>query len=316
MLDRNVNHRYRRIVAGTSSCGFTLIELLTSVAIIAILIAVLVPSIARARIEAKRTATRGLLRSIASGAEMFRNETNKYPESRRGLYYRTQGDPDGPAMNGAMKIARALMGREAYLSGPTGSVHPEKLRESTNPVADFYSNPDPQQRMGAFMENAAPDRDFVELNVANWKVQGVPLPPQPPAVNLPRSPPPGSPEPAPMVFIDTFRFPILYFRSEGRGDRMAQDVRGGQTGYYYKEDNLEMLNWQFTGPHPMATFGDPVNPHTIQGSFCDAVHVHSGADASGTQVMKERRKPKNADSFLLISAGPDGLYGTPDDVTN
>jgi hypothetical protein len=32
--------------------------------------------------------------------------------------------------------------------------------------------------------------------------------------------------------------------------------------------------------------------------------------------MKERRKPKNADSFLLISAGPDGLYGTPDDVTN
>ena len=35
-------------------------------------------------------------------------------------------------------------------------------------------------------------------------------------------------------------------------------------------------------------------------------------DSNVSQPMR----PVNADSFLLISAGPDGLYGTNDDVSN
>ena len=126
------------------------------------------------------------------------------------------------------------------------------------------------------------------------------------------------------VFIDSFKYPVLYWKSEGRGSFMAQAVRGGtDTGYYYQEDNLAFLNWPFgASPHEIGTqpedrFGDPVRPDSgTTNTFCRMIHQHSPEDDGMSDALAKLRKPFNPNTFLLVSPGHDGIYGTNDDVKN
>jgi prepilin-type N-terminal cleavage/methylation domain-containing protein len=64
----------RGISAGT---GFTLIELLVVVAIIALLIAILLPSLSRARDQARAAVCGGKMRECTRGAQMWVFELQK-----------------------------------------------------------------------------------------------------------------------------------------------------------------------------------------------------------------------------------------------
>ena len=59
--------------------GFTLIELLIVVAIIAILAAIAVPNFLEAQTRAKISRVRADHRTIATGLEVYKVDTNKYP---------------------------------------------------------------------------------------------------------------------------------------------------------------------------------------------------------------------------------------------
>ncbi len=62
--------------------GFTLIELLVVIAIISILIAILLPTLSKARYEAKNVACKSNLRQIAMGVLMYANDNKGYfPDS-------------------------------------------------------------------------------------------------------------------------------------------------------------------------------------------------------------------------------------------
>ena len=66
---------YRRPVQG----GFTLSELLVVIAIIALLAALLLPALARAKTHAKSAACKSNLRQIAIGLRLYLDDQQKYP---------------------------------------------------------------------------------------------------------------------------------------------------------------------------------------------------------------------------------------------
>ncbi len=318
-------------------CGFTLIELLTVVAIMALLIGILVPSLNRARITAKSTASQARLHAISVGIELFRNATDEYPDSENGYYYRNPQDPWLNRMNGATKITRALLGPEATAGAALGCVPPKRFRQSTDPKTDFYTTVNPQQRLGSFMDSAKLNENYFALDDLELPYTGrIPDELEDSVSSLGELP-------KPAIFVDSFEFPVLYYKADPMGGPPMAAPKGGDpasTGYYYHQDNIyftgassaDVDGWELelddhesdalgVVRHPIRHFGDAVNPDALESgqsinTFCKAIHLHSEEAERATEDLKRLRKPHNHDTFLLWTPGHDGLYGTSDDVKN
>jgi len=80
-----------RVAGSVHRAGFTLIELLTVVAIISMLMTILMPSLSRARAQAKAVVCQARLRDMGTGLAMYANEENTLPavryEVQSGLYH-------------------------------------------------------------------------------------------------------------------------------------------------------------------------------------------------------------------------------------
>ena len=61
--------------------GFTLIEMMIVVAIIAILVAILVPNFIRARSQAQTAACQANIKEVATALELYQTDNEKYPAS-------------------------------------------------------------------------------------------------------------------------------------------------------------------------------------------------------------------------------------------
>src|SRR6266446_574063 len=64
---------------GKGACGFTLIELLVVIAIISILAAMLLPSLARAKAQAKRIQCVNNLHQMGQALQMYGDDNHAYP---------------------------------------------------------------------------------------------------------------------------------------------------------------------------------------------------------------------------------------------
>ena len=147
------------------------------------------------------------------------------------------------------------------------------------------------------------------------------------------------------VIADAFDQPILYYVATAHGQptnmvedkhRQDNDYSGGgpqRNGrpYYFHQDNEAFTGNKTT---PGWEFGNSTQGHAIADSGADKTPKNLFEDtdknnfayyivdrklfSSFTQATQDTApmKPVNAETFLLISAGVDGRFGTTDDVSN
>lgn len=155
------------------------------------------------------------------------------------------------------------------------------------------------------------------------------------------------------VIVDAFDQPVLYYASNkfagGRNlveekRRPANDYGDRGQPYYFHEDNAGFTGvgmweksdgffrtndpgWNFAGgaaAHPIGEAGHMVTASDVETkskgkTFARYIldrNAYRALSAQQLQNPKTPLRPVNADTFLLISPGVDGLYGTKDDVSN
>lgn len=112
--------------------GFTLIEILVVVAIIALLVAILLPSLRNARESAKTTACMANLRQIGIVNQMYLNDFNNYFPDARGIDLKDRNDDvfDGKKFYG--KYLGKGIGVFVCPSDPLRSNEPERVSYGVN----------------------------------------------------------------------------------------------------------------------------------------------------------------------------------------
>jgi prepilin-type N-terminal cleavage/methylation domain-containing protein len=146
------------------------------------------------------------------------------------------------------------------------------------------------------------------------------------------------------MFLDSFGQPVLYWRADPAGVRAADNnplqLSGPERGIYHFVDNAGLLQPRRGSDDPLLLSVNPP-PGETSGTLAQHGHVLTmgdsatggfPADVKPSDVLNNeqqsfarhildrdvtaRAQPQNADTFLLLSAGPDGIFGTTDDIAN
>ena len=264
--------------------GFTLVELLTVLAIITMLIGLLMPSVAMVRTLAREAKQRAQLNTIGLALTAFRDSYGDYPPS-----------DDPRSYGGAQKLAEALLGWDLLGFHPDSAWRPD----GRDAFGDQIYNPATlDERRGPYLEAGATDA----FALRDLFVSAAPL------------------DPGRFVICDAFGAKDVILAS-------GQNVRAGSPILYYRANTSSRS----------LDIDDPAGPiYNIQdnaglvglGSIRDLGAVHPLADElvfysdNGGVVDPKATAaggimwPYRPDSYILISAGADGLYGTSDDITN
>jgi type II secretory pathway pseudopilin PulG len=276
--------------------AFTIIELLTVMSIIVILIGLLVPSLQMVKRYAKEVRQRAQFHSIEAALEFFSSDSEygRYPPSNE----------DGTHYCGAMKLCEAMVGQDLAGFHPWSRFRPDctdgtafKLY-SNNPIG-FALSPDAatnlKARKGPYLQDNANAYRIGQLYGTQATFY----------TDL-------------FVLCDVYNrvrnvetgkgvgMPILYYKANtsntvhdpcGTGGYPAV---GNDNSYIYNyTDNTELVALGPTGvTHPLST------PRT----FYDMTKEGKISITTGW--------PHKSDSYILISAGFDGIYGTDDDIFN
>ncbi len=308
--------------------AFTIVELLTVMSIIIILIGLLVPALSQVKRFAREVKQRAQFHSIDVAMEMFEKETGEYPPSG-------ENDADGAPYCGAMKLAEAMVGQD-LLGFHRDSGFRADFMDPSN-TKDLYGYPgktplpeDLKGRLGPYLElqNANATRlTFTDATGSNpyetgiWKEGDVGV-----FNNIEK------------VFVlcdvytrrmtksgDPLGMPILYYKANTSGDYNPNPrLSGGgypppanRIRFYRHEDNDELLKLQVPWDdtlqyeHPMASNYTPGGVNVWPG-LPDSFYFKINNDS----IPVDDGRPIHLDSYILLSAGNDGLYGTRDDIYN
>jgi prepilin-type N-terminal cleavage/methylation domain-containing protein len=131
------------------------------------------------------------------------------------------------------------------------------------------------------------------------------------------------------MFLDSFGGPILYWRADPAGFQIADrspiddDAQGNMRGIYHFRDNDPLLDSSkrplvlsaANKPHRLFfEYPAPILPEDIDTQA--EIGTNSFAAYIRNKSIEARVSPYKPDSFLLISAGADGIFGTGDDLAN
>ena len=290
------------MIVRTKRFGFTIVELLTAVAIIAMLVALLIPSLSMVRNFAKETRQKSQFASIGQALMAFRSDYGDYPPSdRHMLLSRDYG--------GSQKLAEAILGWDLL------GFHPQSNWNSTGldrNNGEFAYDPARVRGNDTLYERRTPYLDAGTTSAFSLGSLYAPLLP-------------GQLAPATYVLCDAFPVkkitigpvasqktvkagtPILYYRAN-TSSRNEVGIGAWDLQIYNYQDNSPLAELPTlkdnTLQHPL---GDDTNNYEV---FRNEITDLQASQASG------RLWPHRPGSYILISAGADGLYGTGDDITN
>jgi type II secretory pathway pseudopilin PulG len=297
--------------------AFTLVEIVTTIAIIAILAAILVPAFSLAMKTAMNVKQKGQFNSINIALEAFRTDFGDYPESYNPLD--AANDYSAP-----QRLAEAVIGydglgfhpRSIFSYWGTSDGIPAHGAPNDNRIY-LYPGIDATSREASIKQRKGP---YLETETANAAKMGDLY-----AVGAPRS--------NTFVLTDAFGtvknkrtnkqtgMPILYYKANPAASQHNPD-------YYsvaaYDTRNIfdlrhnqsiidlgkPMDNTANLFP-PLSQYADNPNPALFY-------EMTRNPNYYNVQDPKDKTfwRPYRAESFILQSAGADGLYGTPDDVFN
>lgn len=285
--------RIRRFRGG----GFTLVEMLTTLAVIGILVALLIPALNMVRGAAELARQRAQFHSIEIALEAFRTDFGDYPPSAGNL---SELPSD---YCGAQVLAEAIVGRDLYGFHPASEFYADGLDALDNPL--YWADMQIANWSQAQIEANLKTRKglYLELEVANpVKLKDI------------------FDDTAPLggdTYILADKFEKVLHKSTRK--------RTGMPILYYKADTTK-----FSHDDALCDANESVNQNTYNyahneplvlleppfettASMFDAVAFY---EAIKNPNFTEPVRPYRAESFILISAGPDGEYGTGDDVFN
>jgi len=276
--------------------GLTIIELLIVLGIIAILVGLLVPSLSAVKKMAKETKQKAQFATIELALAAFKNDEGDYPPS---------GTPNDPISDysGSQKLAEALLGWDLLgfhpnsawradgldATGGPGSYDPAQTRDiNGDGIPDTFD-----ERKGPYLELATISAfrlGNISVSKPGLLVETGPLAPDT------------------FVLCDVFGAKKISMAN-------GKIVRAGAPILYYKADTSRKIIRE-----------------VYRASDNDALVIaKQQADGRGHRLsdyqffydvyirdpkIEAKPWPYRPDSYILISAGSDGEYGTPDDITN
>lgn len=277
--------------------GFTMMELLTVLFIIAVLAGVLIPSMNTVRKAARNARQKAQFAAIEIALLAFKTDDGDYPESEL-----SAADDYG----GAQKLAEAMVGWDLM------GFHPDSTWEADGHEVDggVYNASDSNnldERRGYYLElskanvyrlgHIDSDKPGLFKNYASLAGET-------------------------FVICDSFGVrkltmgkkavragtPILYYRADP--SKKDIDIGGGAVDVtYYNAHNYDLVDLG-----KVTSNGEPGDAHEdfdMMQDFYDFIRDETATAASG-----DIPRAYNPDSYILISAGADGEYGTADDITN
>lgn len=271
--------------------AFTVVELLVVLGIISLLVGLLIPALSLVRNKAKEAKQLAQFNAIEMALTTFRNDHGDYPPSDWLL-----PPAQGSDYCGAQKLAEALLGWDLLGFHPKSDFRSNGFNDNGIFVYDANDAILFSQRKGPYLELAA--TNVFRLGQISVFKPGIFLDTAPLA-------------PDTYVLCDEFTLtkiklpngkvvsagsPILYYRA----NTAEKTIRG----MYDVTDNDVLVQVKQRADNREHPLSRPANQFQY---FYDYIR---------DPKISARPWPYRPDSYLLISAGPDGLYGTGDDICN
>ena len=293
--------------------AFTIVELLIVVTIIALLLGILLPSIAMVRAKAKETAQKAQFATIEMALEAFKQDYGDYPPSD------LSGTTTQTYYCGAQKLSEALLGWDLMGFNPNSNW--QALDSVANSGAYDSTPANLQARKGPYLELAKANAFRLYRDLFNNNDSSIP---------------------ATFVLCDVYRVrkltdpntgktitvgsPILYYKANTANKTIDMTVTITDRTYNYNN------NWPITSSLKLTTNGpgglkhpfDSPSSGTEYPVFYSDKATYDATTYGGSGIgygirdtkVPSVARPYNPDTYILISAGPDGYYGTADDIHN
>jgi prepilin-type N-terminal cleavage/methylation domain-containing protein len=297
--------------------GFTLVELLTVLAIVALLVGLLIPSLTVIRNTAKEAKQKAQFTEIGLALTAFRNDYGDYPPSNWMLPPGSPGAPGPLNYCGAQKLTEALLGWDLIGFHPK-SVWRADGFDGLTPNGPFTYDPDKVRDVdGDGIPDTFNERkgSYLERATAYAFKLGDLYGPALAASAL-------STSADTFVICDSFAAKKVTLVS-------GETVNAGTPILYFKANTASK---NITAPAPFQRIYNVMDNvplidqlQSVEENIANAQdHPLGDATALYQNFYNYIRDPKvtvnpwpyRPDSYLLISAGMDGLYGTKDDICN